>query len=74
MQRVAGRPSAGIQEEGLASFVCIEDLVEISVREEEAASQPAVWFVAGEALEAFEDGFVYELRCPFPVRRRLETW
>ena len=68
MQCITGWSSACIQEKGLASLVCIKDLVKVPVREEEAASQPAVWFVTGEALEALEDWIVYELCCPLPIR------
>jgi hypothetical protein len=36
-----------VEEEGLALFILVEDLVEIAVAEEEAATKPAVGFLAG---------------------------
>jgi len=42
----AGGTAAGVEEEGLSSLVDVEDRFEVAVREEEAASEPAVRFVA----------------------------
>jgi len=39
--------TARVEEEGLALFILVEDLVEIAMAEEEAATKPAVGFLAG---------------------------
>ena len=65
MQAARAGPAAGVQEEGVAVLVARQDAVKVAVAEEEAAPQPAVWFVAGDALEALEEGLVDEARAPF---------
>lgn len=67
MQCVAGWPSASVQEERLAVFVLVQDLVEVPMREEKAASQPTMGFVASNALKALENGIVYQFSRPFPI-------
>ena len=42
----AGGSAAGVEEEGLAALVDVEDGLEVAVGEEEATSEPAVWLVA----------------------------
>ena len=39
-------------------LVAGQDAVKVAVAEEEAAPQPAVWFVASDPFEALEEGVV----------------
>lgn len=66
MQRVARRSASGVQEEGFAVLVLVQDAVEVPMRKEQASSEPAVRLVAGQALEALEELVVDQLGCPFP--------
>lgn len=66
MHCIAGRPASRVQEKRLAGLILIQDPVEVAMREKQAPSEPAVWLVAGEALEALEKLVVDQLGRPFP--------
>jgi hypothetical protein len=71
MQRITRRPPSSIQEERLPSLVLVEYLVKVPVREEEAPSQPAMWFLARQPLEPLEEFIVNQFRRPFPIQNQL---
>lgn len=47
-----------VEEKGIATLVSIEDLIEVTVAEEESSSQPAVGLVAGELGEPLQECLV----------------
>ena len=61
---------AGVEEKGLATFIAVEDLVEVTMAEEETATEPAVRLPASDSLEAFEDGLVDSLGLPLAIGER----
>ena len=50
--------ATGVEEEGLAVLVLGEDLVEVAMTEEEAASEPAMGLLACHLLESLEKRMV----------------
>lgn len=66
MHRIAGRPASRVQEKRLPSLIPVQDPIEVAMGEKQAPSEPAVWLVAGEALEAQEKFVVDQLGRPFP--------
>ena len=69
MQAAGTRATAGVEEEGLSLLLLREDLVKVTVAEEEAASEPTVRLVAGDFLEAIKEILADQLGVPFPVDR-----
>lgn len=67
MQAPGARASTGVEEEGLAAFVSGEDLVEVTMAEEEATPEPAVWLMPGSFFETLEQLLVYNTSVPFPT-------
>ena len=61
--------SPGVEEEGFAALVLVENPVEVSVAEEQTPPQPAMGLVAGHLLEAIEDFLVDDLGIPFSRKR-----
>ena len=61
MQGLGGRASAGVEVELLASLVSIEDVIEVSVGEEDAAAEEDVGRAAGETRDAVDEGLVEAL-------------
>jgi hypothetical protein len=50
--------ATSVEEEGFAMLVLGEDLVEVAMAEEEAASKPAMGFLACHLLESLEKPMV----------------
>lgn len=67
MQATGTRASSSVQEEGFSVFVLGQNLVEVTVAEEQAASQPAVRLVSGYSLKTLEKLLVYERGVPLSI-------
>ena len=63
--------TTGVEEERLAALVEGQDAVEVTVTEEQAASEPAMRLVSGHLLEALEELVVNDGGVPFPISQRL---
>lgn len=76
MQAASAWTSPGVEKEGLAALVGIEDLVEVAMTEEEPATEPAVGFSTSDPFETLEKSLVDRLRVPFPSAYQLvaTTW
>ena len=66
VQAAGAGATAGVEHEGLAALMVGEDLFEVAVAEEEAATEPAMGLVTGDLFEALEEGVVDEGGVPFP--------
>jgi len=73
VQAIATRTTASIDEERFAFFVVGKDFIEVAMAEEEASSEPAMWCVTRETLEALEQCVVYQSCLPFPARYALNS-
>eukprot|EP00754_Rhynchopus_humris_P036804 Rhum_TRINITY_DN18897_c0_g1::Rhum_TRINITY_DN18897_c0_g1_i1::g.168709::m.168709 len=62
VHRFAARTPAGVQVKHLPVLVVVQDLLQVSVREEDAAPQPRVGLLARQALHAVEKLLVNLLR------------
>ncbi len=60
--------AAGVEKEGLALLIRVQDLVEITMAEEQAAPEPAMSLVAGELLKPVNDSLVKQRGVPFSAR------
>ena len=67
MQATGTGASSGVEEEGFAALIAVENLVKVTVTEEKATTQPSMRLSASDPLEAFEEGFIDPLRLPFAV-------
>ena len=55
---VGGRAAAGVEEEGLALLVTVEDKLEVAVGEDDASAEEAMGLLARDPLEAIEESLV----------------
>ena len=55
---VGGRAAAGVEEEGLALLIAVENKLEVAVGEDNASPEEAMGLLAGDPLEAIEQGLV----------------
>jgi hypothetical protein len=66
MHAATARAATGVQEEGLAAFVDIENLVKVPVAEEQASTEPAMRFATRELGEPLQKLLVNQLCVPAP--------
>lgn len=59
MHAVAAGSTSGVQEEGLALLIAIQDLVEFPVREEHSPAEEDMRSLPSELFKALEKGVVY---------------